>query len=112
MYGFETSRVQSVCRLNQANTHISQLTLDNSRFTAEEWCLPCQGGEDQGQYENQEKSKGRKRMKRLLALILVWTLLVITGTIVSAEGQTRSPHKSERVASVITNVTNQNQNRE
>jgi hypothetical protein len=28
-------------------------------------------------------------MKRLLALILVWTLLVITGTIVSADGQTR-----------------------
>ena len=28
-------------------------------------------------------------MKRLLALILVWTLLVITGTLVSADGQTR-----------------------
>jgi hypothetical protein len=51
-------------------------------------------------------------MKRFLVLVLVWTLLVITGTIVSAEGQTRSPHKTERVASVITNVTNQNQNRE
>ena len=28
-------------------------------------------------------------MKRLLALILVWTLLVITGTLVSADGKTR-----------------------
>jgi len=28
-------------------------------------------------------------MKRLLILILVWTLLVITGTLVSADGQTR-----------------------
>jgi hypothetical protein len=28
-------------------------------------------------------------MKRLLVLILVWTLLVVTGTIVSADGQTR-----------------------
>lgn len=34
-------------------------------------------------------------MKRLLALILVWTLLVITGTIVSADGQTRRRHKSK-----------------
>lgn len=28
-------------------------------------------------------------MKRLLVLILVWTLLVVTGTLVSASGQTR-----------------------
>lgn len=28
-------------------------------------------------------------MKRLLALILVWTLLVVTGTLVSADGKTR-----------------------
>src|SRR5918993_5604266 len=28
-------------------------------------------------------------MKRLLALILVWTLLFVTGTLVSADGQTR-----------------------
>lgn len=28
-------------------------------------------------------------MKRLLALILVWSLLVITGTLVSADGKTR-----------------------
>jgi hypothetical protein len=31
----------------------------------------------------------RSGMKRLLALILVWTLLVITGTLVSADGKTR-----------------------
>jgi cytochrome b subunit of formate dehydrogenase len=67
--------------------------------------------ETQGQYGDQGKFK-EEGMKRFLVLVLVWTLLVITGTIVSAEGQTRSPHKSERVASVITNVTNQNQNRE
>src|SRR4026208_2239768 len=34
-------------------------------------------------------------MKRLLVLILVWTLLVVTGTIVSADGQTRRRHKSK-----------------
>ena len=28
-------------------------------------------------------------MKRLFALIVVWTLLVITGTLVSADGKTR-----------------------
>ncbi len=47
-------------------------------------------------------------MKRLLVLILVWTLLVVTGTIVSADGQTRRRHKQTRVASVITDVTNKN----
>jgi hypothetical protein len=36
-------------------------------------------------------------MKRLLALILVWTLLVVTGTLVSADGKTRD----------VTNVNNQ-----
>jgi len=34
-------------------------------------------------------------MKRLIVLILVWTLLVVTGTIVSADGQTRRRHKSK-----------------
>ena len=34
-------------------------------------------------------------MKRILVLILVWTLLVVTGTIVSADGQTRHRHKSK-----------------
>ena len=33
--------------------------------------------------------KEDKGMKRLLALILVWTLLVVTGTLVSADGKTR-----------------------
>ena len=51
--------------------------------------------EDQGQYEHQADAKGRKGMKRLLVLILVWTLLVVTGTIVSADGQTRRRHKSK-----------------
>ena len=38
----------------------------------------------------------RKTMKRLLALILVWTLLVLTGTLVSAaNGQTRRHSKSK-----------------
>jgi len=32
-------------------------------------------------------------MKKLLALIIVWTLLVVTGAIVSADGQTPR-HKS------------------
>jgi len=50
--------------------------------------------EDQGQYEHQATS-GRKGMKRLLVLILVWALLVVTGTIVSADGQTRHRHKSK-----------------
>jgi len=45
-------------------------------------------------------------MKRLLALILVWTLLVVTGTIVSADGQTRHRKKSKfgrkaRTAAII-----------
>ena len=45
-------------------------------------------------------------MKRLLALILVWTLLVVTGTIVSADGQTRRRQKSKfgrkaRTAAII-----------
>src|ERR1044072_2283559 len=52
------------------------------------------------------RSAGRSTMKRLLALILVLTLLVITGTIVSAEGQTRRRHKSKfgrkaRTAAII-----------
>lgn len=53
-------------------------------------------------------------MKRLLVLILVWTLLVVTGTIVSADGQTRHRHKRHAplqssqvkpVWGVITDVT-------
>jgi hypothetical protein len=34
-------------------------------------------------------------MKRLLALIIVLTLLVLTGTLVSADGQTRRRHRSK-----------------
>jgi hypothetical protein len=62
----------------------------------------------QGQYENQEKSRGRKRMKRLLALIIVWTLLVITGTLVSADAETSAGAAADgkqAVAGVITDVT-------
>src|SRR5215216_155039 len=40
-------------------------------------------------HAHQGKLKEVAGMKRLLALILVWTLLVITGTLVSADGQTR-----------------------
>jgi hypothetical protein len=44
-------------------------------------------------------------MKRLLAFLLIWSLLVITGTIVSANGQTRR-HRSKfgrkaRTAAII-----------
>jgi hypothetical protein len=45
-------------------------------------------------------------MKRVLAFILILSLLVITGTLVSAEGQTRHRHKSKfgrkaRTAAII-----------
>jgi len=43
-------------------------------------------------------------MKRLLVLILVWTLLVITGTIVSADGQTRRPTKSQTLLINLSNL--------
>ena len=41
-------------------------------------------------------------MKRLLAFILIWTFLVVTGTIVSANSQTRHRHISE-----LTELNNQ-----
>src|SRR5215213_6092562 len=41
-------------------------------------------------------------MKRLLALILVWTLLVVTGTLVSADGQTRKRSRFGRKARTAT----------
>src|SRR5262245_12001543 len=50
---------------------------------------------------------GQFMKKRLLALLLVWALLVVTGTIVSADGQTRHRrHKSKfgrkaRTAAII-----------
>jgi len=64
--------------------------------------------EDQGQYEHQPEES----MKRLLVLILVWTLLVVTGTLVSADGQNESSSQiagSDR--SVITDINNQKLNR-
>ena len=41
-------------------------------------------------------------MKRVLAFILIWTFLVVTGTIVSANSQTRQRHTSQ-----LTELTNQ-----
>lgn len=68
--------------------------------------MPKHEGEDQGQYEHQAQSTGRKGMKRLLALLIVWTLLVLTGTLVSADGEMRDGNDAgARVASDITNVT-------
>jgi hypothetical protein len=40
-------------------------------------------------------------MKRLLVLILVWTLLVVTGTLVSANGQTRIKESNQAINSQI-----------
>lgn len=40
-------------------------------------------------------------MKRLLVLILVWTLLVVTGTLVSANGQTRLKKSEHAIGSQI-----------
>ena len=37
-------------------------------------------------------------MKRLLVLILVWTLLVVTGTLVSANGHTRPKQLKESIS--------------
>lgn len=34
-------------------------------------------------------------MKRLLALLIVWTLLVVTGTIMSADAQTQTAGANE-----------------
>ena len=49
-------------------------------------------------------------MKRLLVLILVWTLLVVTGTLVSANGQTRVNESnnliSNHILSKITEASN------
>jgi hypothetical protein len=60
----------------------------NQQFMAEEWGLPKPSMKRQGQNVSSEAFR-RSAMKRLFALILVLTLLVITGTIVSADGQTR-----------------------
>ncbi|HKY42455.1 MAG TPA: hypothetical protein VJM50_05135 [Pyrinomonadaceae bacterium] len=49
-------------------------------------------------------------MKRLLVLILVWTLLVVTGTLVSANGQARVNDSKNLISyqnvSDITEATN------
>lgn len=37
-------------------------------------------------------------MKRLLVLILVWTLLVVTGTLVSANGQVRVKESNDTIS--------------
>jgi hypothetical protein len=58
--------------------------------------------EDQGQNELQIRVPGEvKVMKRLLVLILVWTLLVVTGTLVSASGQTRIKESNQAINSQI-----------
>lgn len=49
-------------------------------------------------------------MKRLLALILVWTLLVITGTLVSADGKTRDVTDVNNHQSSIKNLDNVSNN--
>jgi hypothetical protein len=46
----------------------------------------------QGQYEHR-----RSLMKRLLALLIVWALLVVTGTIMSADAETESQALSQTV---------------
>jgi hypothetical protein len=47
------------------------------------------GCEDQGQHEQPNQVRGEVTMKRLVVFILVLSLLVVTGTLVSADGQTR-----------------------
>ena len=46
-------------------------------------------------------------MKRLLVLILVWALLVVTGTLVSANGQARvnESQKNVIITQTISNLT-------
>ena len=40
-------------------------------------------------------------MKRLLVLLLVWTLLVVTGTLVSANGRTRLKESKDVISSQL-----------
>ena len=46
-------------------------------------------------------------MKRFFAFLLIWTLLVVTGTIVSANSQTRpsAPPRASNVSVVINRLT-------
>jgi hypothetical protein len=53
-----------------------------------------------------EHGEDRSGMKRLLALLIVWTLLVVTGTIMSADARTRSQALSQSQT-----VTNKNLDR-
>jgi hypothetical protein len=53
--------------------------------------------EDQGQ-NSRTISQGGLEMKRLLVLILVWTLLVVTGTLVSANGQARLKESNDTIS--------------
>jgi|ERR1043165_355170 hypothetical protein len=65
----------------------------------------CHGtSENKGQYVHKRSVQGRSEMKRLLAFIVVLTLLVITGTIVSADGQTHrttSLHTSQTLSPTV-----------
>ena len=46
-------------------------------------------------------------MKRLLVLLLVWALLVVTGTLVSANGQARANESKNLISNQnITEATN------
>ena len=49
---------------------------------------------EQGQHVPEAKYSRRSTMKRLLAFILVLSLLVLTGTLVSADGQARRRDRS------------------
>ena len=51
----------------------------------------------------QDKVSGGWRMKRLLALILVLTLLVITGTLVSADGKTSVTNNEFKISTTVSN---------
>lgn len=53
--------------------------------------------EDQGQNSRTFLKEGSE-MKRLLVLILVWTLLVVTGTLVSANGQVRVKESNDTIS--------------
>lgn len=45
-------------------------------------------------------------MKRLLVLILVWALLVVTGTLVSANGQARVKESKNLISNqFVSNIT-------
>jgi hypothetical protein len=51
----------------------------------------------------QDKVSAGQRMKRLLALILVLTLLVITGTLVSADGKTSATNNELKISTTVSN---------